>query len=164
MSLQHIMTPAAGAGNPAVYSQAVVVGNMVFTAGAIGLDPTTVTPFTPPPHPFLPHLTAHHRSPLTVSSPRSPAMQGKFNSDNVEGQTRQTLANLTHVLTAAGASLSTVAKVTVFLVDMGNFSSVNAIYSQHFPSPKPARTCIAVSALPLGALIEIEATAFLAPK
>ena len=76
----------------------------------------------------------------------------------------QTLKNLTAVLTAAGASLSSVLKVTIFLIDMAHFDAVNAIYAQHFPSPKPARTCIAVSQLPLGALIEIEATAVLADK
>jgi len=88
----------------------------------------------------------------------------QFNSDTIEGQTEQTLKNLTAVITAAGASLSSVAKVTIFLVDMGHFNAVNAIYTKHFPSPFPARTCIAVKALPLGALIEIEATAVLADK
>ena len=54
----------------------------------------------------------------------------------------QTLKNLTAVLTAGGASLSSVLKVTIFLIDMAHFDAVNAIYQQHFPSPKPARTCI----------------------
>jgi len=85
----------------------------------------------------------------------------KLASDTFEGQLKQTLANLTAVLRASGASLSDVAKVTVYLLDMQQFNNLNAIYTQHFSAPFPARTCIAVAALPMGALVEIEAIAVL---
>ena len=76
----------------------------------------------------------------------------------------QTLTNLTHVLAAAGASLSDVAKVTVLLADIKDYTVVNQLYAAHFPSPLPARTCYAVGALPRAALIEIEAIAVLKGK
>ena len=65
------------------------------------------------------------------------------------------------MLTAAGSSLSKLVKVTIYLLDMANFNAVNAVYSKHLPAPFPARTCIAVAALPMGALVEIEAIAVL---
>jgi len=113
-------------GNPAVYNQAVTVGNTVYCSGCIGFD------------------TTHN-----------------FTSDNIEGQTKQTLSNLTNVLKAAGSSLTHVLKVTIYLVNMADYNTVNSLYTSHFPVPLPARTCIAVAALPRGALIEIEAIAVL---
>ena len=164
MSLTHVSAPDAP-GNPAVYTQAVVTGNLVFCSGAIGLDPTTVrTPHcthAPHTHNLSTPLTHHHPSSPLLSTPRE---QKAFNSDTIEGQTAQTLKNLTAVLTAAGASLSSVVKVTIYLVDMQHYAAVNTLYTQHFTGTKPARTCIAVSQLPLGALIEIEAVAVLAAK
>ena len=74
-------------------------------------------------------------------------------------QTRQVLANLTAVLGAAGASMADVVKTTIFLVDITQFATVNAIYSTAFPSPPPARSTVQVAALPLGGLVEIEAIA-----
>jgi 2-iminobutanoate/2-iminopropanoate deaminase len=79
--------------------------------------------------------------------------------EGVEAQTRQVLANLTAVLSAGGASMGDVVKTTIFLVDMGHFATVNAIYATAFPSPPPARSTVQVAALPLGGLVEIEAVA-----
>ena len=79
--------------------------------------------------------------------------------DGLEAQTRQVLANLSAVLAAAGASMADVAKTTIFLVDISQFATVNAIYGAAFPSPPPARSTVQVAALPLGALVEIEAIA-----
>jgi len=62
-------------------------------------------------------------------------------------------------LEAAGSSLSKVVKATVFITDMDNFKAVNEIYASTFTKPYPARTCIAVKQLPLGALVEIEVVA-----
>lgn len=74
-------------------------------------------------------------------------------------QTEQALTNLSAVLRAAGKSLADVVKTTVFLVDMGDFAAMNSVYARHFSTPHPARTTVAVAALPLGAAVEIEAVA-----
>jgi len=81
----------------------------------------------------------------------------------VEEQTRQVLTNLCNVLEAAGSSLNHVVKTTVFLKDMNDFPKMNAIYAEFFSEAYPARSTIAVAALPKGGLVEIEAIALLAP-
>lgn len=80
----------------------------------------------------------------------------------VEEQARQAFANLDAVLTAGGSGLGRVVKTTLYLVDMNDFKAVNAIYGQVFSAPSPARSTIQVAALPLGALVEIEAIALAA--
>ncbi|HID62370.1 MAG TPA: RidA family protein [Anaerolineae bacterium] len=84
---------------------------------------------------------------------------GKLIEGDIAAQTRQVLANLSAVLEAAGSSLDRVVKTTVFLKDMGQFKAMNAVYAQFFPSEPPARSTVEVAALPLGALVEIEAIA-----
>jgi 2-iminobutanoate/2-iminopropanoate deaminase len=80
----------------------------------------------------------------------------------VEEQTRQVLTNLRNVLEAAGSSLDHVVKTTVFLQDMADFPKMNAIYAEYFADNPPARSTVAVAALPKGGLVEIEAVAILA--
>lgn len=75
----------------------------------------------------------------------------------IEDQTRQVLANLESVLTAAGSSMDRIVKTTIFLTDITEFSTVNAIYAESFAGKPPARSTVQVAALPLGALVEIEA-------
>lgn len=82
--------------------------------------------------------------------------------NGVEEQARQAFANLDAVLTAGGSGLGRVVKTTLYLVDMNDFKAVNAIYGQVFSAPPPARSTIQVAALPLGALVEIEAIALAA--
>ncbi|MCS6834778.1 MAG: RidA family protein [Anaerolineae bacterium] len=77
----------------------------------------------------------------------------------IQGQTRQALENLKAILEASGSSLEKVVKTTVFLQNMADFAAMNAIYSEYFPAQPPARSTIQVAALPLGALVEIEAVA-----
>lgn len=77
----------------------------------------------------------------------------------VEEQARQVLENLKAVLTASGTSVDRIVKTTIFLTDMADFSTVNRIYAEMFDSEPPARSTVQVAALPLGALIEIEAVA-----
>ena len=79
--------------------------------------------------------------------------------EGVEAQADRALANLEAVLSAAGLSTRDVVKTTVLLSDMGDFARVNARYALHFAEPFPARAAFAVRALPLGALVEIEAVA-----
>lgn len=86
---------------------------------------------------------------------------GELVSADVKEQTGQALANMKAVLAEAGASPADVVKVTVFIVDMADFQAVNSVYSETFGSDAPARSCVAVAALPKGALVEVEAIAVL---
>jgi 2-iminobutanoate/2-iminopropanoate deaminase len=74
-------------------------------------------------------------------------------------QTKQVFANLSAVLEAAGLTLADVVKTTVFLADMADFEKMNGVYAENFAEPYPARSTVAVAALPKGALVEIEAVA-----
>lgn len=79
---------------------------------------------------------------------------------DVEAETRQALANLQAVLTAAGSSPARVVRTTVYLADLGDFGRVNAIYAELFgQGVSPARACIQAAALPKGALVEIDCIA-----
>lgn len=84
-------------------------------------------------------------------------------AEGVGAQARQVLVNIKTVLEEMGLSLSDLLKVSIFLTDLANFSEVNAIYADFLEMPYPARSCVQVAALPLGALIEIEAVAALRP-
>jgi 2-iminobutanoate/2-iminopropanoate deaminase len=79
--------------------------------------------------------------------------------EGVEAQAEQALTNLENVLKAAGAGMPDVVKTTVFVQSMADFAKVNAIYAQRFDKDCPARSCVQVGALPMGALVEIEAIA-----
>jgi 2-iminobutanoate/2-iminopropanoate deaminase len=107
------------------YSQAITVGDFVFTAGQVALDPST----------------------------------GELLVGGIADQTSRALENLRAVLTAAGSSLSQVVKTTVFLVDMADFGQMNEVYGRFFGGHRPARSTVAVAALPRGALVEIEVIA-----
>ena len=106
------------------YSQAIVVGNLVYTSGQIPINPAT----------------------------------GNIEAADIEGQTEQVCKNLTAVLEAAGSSQNAVIKTTCFLADMADFAAFNTVYAKYFPSC-PARSCVAVKALPKGSLVEVEAVA-----
>ena len=80
--------------------------------------------------------------------------------DGVGAQLRQAVANLESVLAAEGASLADVVKTTVFLTDMADFDEMNGVYLECFAEPRPARSAVAVVALPRGGRVEIEAWAF----
>ena len=91
--------------------------------------------------------------------PLDPAT-GKVVDGEIEDETRQVLANLAAVLEAAGSGLEHVVKATVYLTDLGLFPRVNAVYAEAFHfDPAPARVTVGVSALPLGAQVEIDAVA-----
>ena len=84
---------------------------------------------------------------------------GAFPEGGVKEQTRQSLRNVKAILEEAGLALSNVFKTTVYLADMGDFAAMNEVYSQFFAQPFPARSAIAVKALPKGALVEVEVVA-----
>jgi 2-iminobutanoate/2-iminopropanoate deaminase len=106
------------------YSQGIRAGQLVFTAGQIGLEPSS----------------------------------GEL-VDGVGPQADRALRNLSAILDAAGTGLDRVVKTTIFLSDMADFAAVNEVYARHFSPPYPARSTVAVAALPKGALVEIEAVA-----
>ncbi|MDA0245708.1 MAG: RidA family protein [Chloroflexi bacterium] len=112
------------------YSQAIRVGDLIYTSGQIGLDPAT-----------------------------GKLVAGADAAETIQLQTTQVLRNLTAVLEAADSSLHHVVKTTVFLESMSDYAAVNAIYAQFFGANPPARSAVAVAGLPLGAKVEIEAVA-----
>ena len=81
---------------------------------------------------------------------------GKVVAGGIEAETERVFRNLAAVLKAAGRSFDHVARAGVYLTNMGDFAEMNAIYARHFNQPFPARTTIAVAALPLGACVEID--------
>lgn len=84
---------------------------------------------------------------------------GAFPEGGVKEQTRQSILNVKAILEEAGLALSNVVKTTVYLADMSDFAAMNEVYSQFFAQPFPARSAIAVKALPKGALVEVEVVA-----
>lgn len=79
--------------------------------------------------------------------------------DGIEAQTRLALANLGAILTAAGASMATLVKTTIFYRNVDDFATINGIYASHMPDPPPARSAPANVLLPRGLLISIDAIA-----
>jgi 2-iminobutanoate/2-iminopropanoate deaminase len=84
---------------------------------------------------------------------------GELVDGGAGAQATQAVANLAAVLAAAGSSLDRVLKTTIFLVDMADFSAVNEAYARAFPEPYPARSTVAVAALPRDGRVEIECVA-----
>ena len=95
---------------------------------------------------------------LSGQVPLDPAT-GKLVDGGVEAQTEQSCRNLKAVLASRGLDLANVVKTTVFIAHMSDFPKVNEVYKRFFTYPCPARSCVEVGALPLGALVEIEAIA-----
>ncbi|MBO7368145.1 MAG: RidA family protein [Paludibacteraceae bacterium] len=107
------------------YSQAIKVGNLIYTSGQIPIDPAT----------------------------------GTLVAGGIKEQTRQSLLNVQAILKEAGISMSSVVKTTVFMADMSDFADMNAVYAEFFTESYPARSAVALKALPKGALVEIEVVA-----
>ena len=77
----------------------------------------------------------------------------------IEAQTRQSLDNIGAILEEAGLGYGDIVKTTVLLSDIADFGAMNAVYAEYFPADKPARVCYQVAALPMGAMVEIDAVA-----
>jgi 2-iminobutanoate/2-iminopropanoate deaminase len=107
------------------YSQGVIAGGFLFTAGQVALDPS----------------------------------KGELIAGGISEQTARALENLRAVLREAGSDFSQVVKTTVFLVDMADFAGMNEVYGKVFGDHRPARSTVAVAALPRGARVEIEVIA-----
>ena len=83
----------------------------------------------------------------------------EFAGPDIESQTRRTLENIKAILEAGGSCMKHVLKTTVFMMDLGEFTRMNAVYAEFFPEHPPARSTVQVAAIPLGARVEIEAVA-----
>ena len=106
------------------YSQAIVIGDLVYTSGQIPINPAS----------------------------------GQIEAADIKSQAEQVITNLSAVLKEAGSSLEDAVKTTCFLANMKDFSEFNEVYAKYFTG-KPARSCVEVSALPKGALVEVEVIA-----
>ena len=112
------------------YSPVMRAGDLLFVSGQVGIVEVD-----------------------TVDGP----VAGSLAEGGVEAQAAQALLNLRTQVEANGATMDQVVKTTVFLTDMGNFAAINEIYCKAFGAHRPARSCVAVAALPIGALFEVEA-------
>ncbi len=84
---------------------------------------------------------------------------GEMVGSDAAAQADRALRNIEAILKAAGSSLDQVVRATVYLTNMDDFAAVNEVYARHFTGAPPARACVEVSRLPLGALVEIDAIA-----
>ena len=99
---------------------------------------------------------------LSGQLPANPA-NGEISGD-IKAQTKQSLENIRAILAASDANLQSVVKTTVFLNDINDFAAMNEVYKQYFDHDPPARSCVQVAAIPRGALVEIEAIAWIESK
>jgi 2-iminobutanoate/2-iminopropanoate deaminase len=94
--------------------------------------------------------------------PLDPQSMELVGGDDIAAQTEQVMVNLAAILQAAGASLSSVVKTTVFLSDMQDFGAMNEVYGRHFGDHRPARSTVQAAGLPKNVKVEIEAVALVA--
>lgn len=99
---------------------------------------------------------------LSGQVPLDPAT-GQLVEGDVAAQTRRAMDNLGAVLAAAGCSFGDVVRTTIYLTDLGNFTAVNEAYAAYFAPPYPARATVQVTALPRGAIVEIDMIASCRP-
>ena len=119
------------------------------------------TPSAPPvAGPYSPAVRAGDWLVLAGQVPLDPST-GAMVTGDVAAQARQVFANIRAVLGDCNATLADVAKVTVFVTDIGEFATVNAVYAEAFGEQRPARSTVQVAALPGGAAVEIEVWAYL---
>jgi 2-iminobutanoate/2-iminopropanoate deaminase len=111
------------------YSQAIRAGGLLFVSGQIPLDPKTSE------------------------------IVGGGDAPDITAQTRQVLENLEAVLAAGGADVGSIVKTTIYLADMNDFATVNAVYADRIGEVPPARACVEVSRLPKDVRVEIDAIA-----
>jgi 2-iminobutanoate/2-iminopropanoate deaminase len=115
----------------------------------------TTTRIARPVGPFSPAVECDGSLYLSGQVAQDPS-SGELIHGDAAAQTEQILRNASAVLQAAGKDLSDVVRVGVFLTDMADFHTMNATYARYFEVPYPARTTVGVSALPLGARVEME--------
>ena len=112
------------------------------------------------PRPVGPYTPVVRAGSWLVCSGQVGVVRGSLVDGGVQAQTRQALLNLRTLLEGEGAGLASVVKTTVFLAHISDYASVNDTYVEVFGDHRPARSAVAVAALPLGALVEVEAWAY----
>lgn len=110
--------------------------------------------------PIGPYSAIVRAGPWLVCSGQLGVRNGALVAGGVPAQTDQALANVAALLAGEGASLDDVVKTTVFLTDMADFGAMNDAYAEAFAGHRPARSAVAVVALPLGADVEVEVWAY----
>ncbi|MEZ5229092.1 MAG: Rid family detoxifying hydrolase [Acidimicrobiales bacterium] len=110
-----------------------------------------------PVGPYTPVVPA---GPFVVTSGQIGIADGAVVAGGLEAELRQAMANLAAVLESGGARMDQVVKTTVFMTSMADYALMNSVYTELFGDHRPARSAVAVKELPLGALIEIEALAY----
>ncbi len=110
-----------------------------------------------PVGPYTPIVAA---GPFLVTSGQIGIADGAVVEGGLEAQLRQAIANLISVLESAGGRMDQVVKTTVFMTSMADYATMNAVYVELFGDHRPARSAVAVKELPLGAVVEIEALAY----
>lgn len=110
--------------------------------------------------PVGPYTPIVHAGGWLVASGQLGLVDGSLVEGGVAEQLTQAITNLTGLLSAEGADLGHVVKTTVFLTDMADYAAMNEAYTVGFGEHRPARSAVAVAGLPLGAIVEIEAWAF----
>ena len=108
--------------------------------------------------PYSQTVAFSHYNNFSAQLPIDPKT-GELVAGGIKEQAEQTLENLKAVLKKGGASLQSVVKTTCFIADMGDFAAFNEVYTRYFGDAVPARSCVAVKALPKGVLVEVEAIA-----
>jgi 2-iminobutanoate/2-iminopropanoate deaminase len=121
-------------------------------------DAITSDKIARPVGPFSPAVRGENVIYLSGQVGQDP-VTGTVVGGGVAAQAARTLENVKAVLEAAGRSMDDVLRVGIFLADMKDFAVVNEVYARYFTAPYPARTTVAVAALPLGAAVEIEVVA-----
>lgn len=113
------------------------------------------------PQPIGPYSQAVRNGDMLFCSGQVPIdpLTGELVEGDAAAQTDRVLQNLGAVLSAAGSGFADVVKTTIFLIDMNDFAAVNAVYENYFGVFKPARSTVAVAALPKGARVEIDCIA-----
>ena len=119
------------------------------------LKPITSDRLAKPVGPFSPAVRDGDRVYTSGQVGQDPAT-GKLVEGGVVAQTQQIFRNLEAIMSAANKSFADVVKVNVYLTNIGDFAAMNEVYAKHFVAPYPARTTVAVAALPLAAVVEIE--------
>jgi 2-iminobutanoate/2-iminopropanoate deaminase len=121
-------------------------------------DAISCQEIAPPVGPFSPAVRSGEFVFFSGQVAQDPTTS-KLVAGGATAQTEQIFKNLGATLRAAGKTFADVVRVGVYLTDMADFSAMNAVYGRHFDAPFPARTTIAVAALPLGASVEIDLVA-----
>ncbi len=114
----------------------------------------------PPGKPVGPYTPAVRAGDWLVVSGQVGLLDGRLVAGGLEGELRQAMANLRGHLEANGASLTNVVKTTVFLRHMSDYAQMNEVYIDEFGDHRPARSAVGIAELPLGALVEVEAWAW----